>query len=73
MVRYARPLTPDEIAAVKDENIGCSDIPELDASFWRTAELVELTGLSGSRCGSSVQCWSISGHGAGDTRCGSTG
>ena len=28
--RYDRPLTPEQIAAVKDEDIDFSDIPELD-------------------------------------------
>ncbi len=41
MKRYDRPLTPDEIDAVEDENIDFSDIPELDEEFWRRAELVE--------------------------------
>ena len=40
MNRYKRPLTPDEIAAVDDREIDFSDIPELDAAFWREAELV---------------------------------
>ncbi len=40
MNRYKRPLTPDEIAAVDDGEIDFSDIPELDAAFWREAELV---------------------------------
>ncbi len=40
MSRYKRPLTPDEIAAVDDGEIDFSDIPELDAAFWREAELV---------------------------------
>ena len=41
MKRYDRPLTPDEIDAVEDENIDFSDIPELDEQFWSRAELVE--------------------------------
>ena len=41
MTRHGKPLTPDRIAAVKDEDIGFSDVPELDESFWREAELVE--------------------------------
>ena len=41
MARYARPLTPAEIAAVEDAEIDFSDIPELDADFWREAELFE--------------------------------
>ena len=40
MNRYKRPLTPDEIASVDDRDIDFSDIPELDAAFWREAELV---------------------------------
>ena len=40
MSRYKRPLTPDEIAAVDDGEIDFSDIPELDAAFWREAKLV---------------------------------
>ena len=39
--RYDRPLTPEQIAAVKDEGIDFSDIPELDEGFWEPAELVE--------------------------------
>ena len=39
--RYDSPLTPEQIAAVKDESIDFSDIPELDEGFWERAELVE--------------------------------
>ena len=39
--RYDKPLTPEQIAAVKDESIDFSDIPELDEEFWKRAELVE--------------------------------
>ncbi len=39
--RYDRPLTPEQIAAVEDESIDFSDIPELDEEFWDRAELVE--------------------------------
>ena len=39
--RYDSPLGPEQIAAVKDENIDFSDIPELDEDFWKRAELVE--------------------------------
>lgn len=39
--RYDSPLAPDQIAAVKDEGIDFSDIPELDEDFWKRAELVE--------------------------------
>ncbi len=41
MSRHDNPLTPGQIAAVRDENIDFSDIPELDETFWRRAELVE--------------------------------
>ena len=41
MNRYDSPLTPEQIAAVKDEDIDFSDIPELDETFWRQARLVE--------------------------------
>ena len=36
-----KPLTPQQIAATKDENIDFSDIPELDETFWQRAELIE--------------------------------
>ena len=35
------PLEPDPIRAVKDEDIDFSEIPELDATFWQEARLVE--------------------------------
>jgi len=38
--RYDRPLTPEEIAAVKHEDIDFSDIPELDDEFWDEAVIV---------------------------------
>lgn len=41
MSRYDRPLTVEQIAAVKDRDIDFSDIPELDDDFWRNAVLVE--------------------------------
>ena len=41
MKRYDSPLTPEQIAANKDEDIDFSDIPELDDTFWREARLVE--------------------------------
>ena len=41
MTRQGKPLTPDRIATVKDEDIDFSEIPELDETFWREAELVE--------------------------------
>ncbi len=39
--RYDRPLTPEQIAAVKDESIDFSDVPELDEGFWERAEFGE--------------------------------
>ena len=41
MSRYDSPLTPERIAAIKDEDIDFSDIPELDETFWQRAELFE--------------------------------
>ena len=38
---YDRPLTPDQISAIEDENIDFSDISELDERFWKRAEIVE--------------------------------
>jgi uncharacterized protein (DUF4415 family) len=38
--RYARALSPAEIAAVPDDAIDFSDIPELDETFWREARVV---------------------------------
>ena len=36
-----KPLAPEQIAKVKDEDIDFGDIPEPDETFWREAELVE--------------------------------
>ena len=41
MSGYDRPLTPEQIAARKDEEIDFSDIPELDEAFWKRAQLIE--------------------------------
>ena len=41
MTGHTNPLTPAEIAAVEDAGIDFSDIPELDADFWREARPVE--------------------------------
>ena len=38
--RYSKPLTAKEIAAISDEEIDFSDIPELDDEFWEKAEMV---------------------------------
>ena len=39
--QHDSPLTPEQIAAVKDEDIDFSDIPELGEEFWDRAEIVE--------------------------------
>ena len=36
--QHDRPLTPEQIATVKDEDIDFSDIPELDEEFWERAD-----------------------------------
>lgn len=41
MSRYGKPLTSAQIAATQDKDIDFSEIPELDETFWREAELVE--------------------------------
>ena len=41
MRRSRKPHTVAQITATKDEDIDFSDIPELDETFWRDAELVE--------------------------------
>ncbi len=41
MSGYDRPLTSGQIAALKDESIDFSDIPELDEAFWKEAKLIE--------------------------------
>ena len=41
MKRHDKPLTPNQTAATNDEDIDFSDIPELDETFWRDAELAE--------------------------------
>ncbi len=37
--RYDKPLTPAQIAAIKDEDIDYSDIPPLDEEFWKNARV----------------------------------
>ncbi len=39
--RYARPLTAQEIATIRDEDIDFSDIPEMAAHDWQGAEMSE--------------------------------
>ena len=41
MSGYDRPLTPGQIAVLKDDSIDFSDIPELDEAFWKEAKLIE--------------------------------
>lgn len=40
MKKYKKPLTAKELAALPDEAIDTSDIPELDEDFWQNAQLV---------------------------------
>jgi len=37
--RYDKPLTIEELAALPDDQIDTSDIPELDADFWARAKV----------------------------------
>ncbi|HVL19891.1 MAG TPA: BrnA antitoxin family protein [Amaricoccus sp.] len=39
--RYEKELSLEELAALSDDEIDTSDIPELDETFWKTAKLVE--------------------------------
>ncbi len=41
MNKYNKPLTAKQIKALDDEDIDFSDLPELDADFWKNAELIE--------------------------------
>jgi uncharacterized protein (DUF4415 family) len=43
---YPRELTNSELAAMKDEDIDFSDIPELDEEFWNNAKIVETEGTT---------------------------
>lgn len=38
MARYDKPLSPEQLRALKDEDIDFGDIPETDEAFWRSAE-----------------------------------
>ncbi|MCY4096318.1 MAG: BrnA antitoxin family protein [Gammaproteobacteria bacterium] len=40
VTKYDKALSPSEIRSIRDEDIDFSDIPELDESFWRNAEIV---------------------------------
>ena len=37
--KYEKPLTLEEMAALSDDQIDTSDIPELDESFWKNAKV----------------------------------
>ena len=39
--KYDRELTLEELAALPDDQIDYSDIPELDETFWKNAKVVE--------------------------------
>jgi uncharacterized DUF497 family protein len=39
--RYAKPMTPPDIAATPDIDIDFSDTPELDETFWQNAHLID--------------------------------
>jgi uncharacterized DUF497 family protein/uncharacterized protein (DUF4415 family) len=39
--KYKKELSAEELAALRDEDIDFSDIPELGENFWREARLVE--------------------------------
>ena len=39
--RYPKEMSLEDLAAVSDEEIDYSDIPQLDAKFWKNAKLVE--------------------------------
>ena len=41
MKRYDKELTFNELAALSDEDIDFSDIPELDDTFWENAKAFE--------------------------------
>ncbi|MGV2017669.1 BrnA antitoxin family protein [Agrobacterium sp. 22-223-1] len=42
--KYEKELSLEELAALPDEKIDYSDIPELDEHFWANAKLVEPEG-----------------------------
>ena len=41
MSKYKKTMTPEEIVQVEDSDIDFSDIPGLDADFWKNAEIVQ--------------------------------
>ena len=44
--RFAKELTPAELAALPDDQVDTSDIPELDVAFWRNARVREPEGTA---------------------------
>jgi uncharacterized protein (DUF4415 family) len=42
--RYDKELSTKELAALPDDQIDTSDIPELDDAFWQKAQLIEPEG-----------------------------
>ncbi|WP_421398312.1 BrnA antitoxin family protein [Agrobacterium fabrum] len=42
--KYEKELSLEELAALPDEKIDYSDIPELDENFWANAKLLEPEG-----------------------------
>lgn len=42
--RYDKELSIEELAALPDDQIDTSDIPELDEEFWKRAHVVEPEG-----------------------------
>ena len=43
---YSRELTNEELAAMADEDIDFTDIPELDEEFWKNAKVIESEGTN---------------------------
>ena len=50
-MKYAKELSIEELAALKDEDIDFSDIPKLDEEFWKNAKLVMPENASGMNTG----------------------
>lgn len=44
--RYEKELTPAQLAALTDDEIDTSDIPELGEEFWKSAQLIEPEGTA---------------------------
>ena len=41
MTKQNEAFTHEQLAAIQDSDINFSDLPELDNSFWKKAEMVE--------------------------------